>query len=56
MCAFDGPDLRTNSEVLVSFSVRCRNVYGTFVERFFLTVLTLLVIPQNVKKVKITAP
>jgi hypothetical protein len=44
MCSCDGPDLRTNSEVLVSFSVRCRNVCATFVERFFFTVLTLLIV------------
>jgi hypothetical protein len=44
MCSFDGPDLRTNSEVMVSFSVRCRDVCGTFVERFSFTVLTLLVL------------
>jgi hypothetical protein len=36
MCSFDGADLGTNSEVWVSFSVRCRNVCGTFVERFLL--------------------
>ena len=29
MCSFDGADLGTNSNVLVSFPVRCRNVCGT---------------------------
>jgi hypothetical protein len=36
MCSFDGADLGTNSEVLVSFSVRCRNVCGMFVEHLLL--------------------
>jgi hypothetical protein len=36
MCSFDGADLGTNSDVLVSFPVRCRNVCGTFVERLLL--------------------
>ena len=36
MCSFDGADLGTNSDVLVSFPVRCRNVCGMFVERLLL--------------------
>jgi hypothetical protein len=36
MCSIDGADLGTNSDVLVSFPVRCRNVCGTFVEHLLL--------------------
>jgi hypothetical protein len=46
MCSFDRADLGTNSDVLLSFPVRCRNVCGTFEERLWnvcsFTVLTLL--------------
>jgi hypothetical protein len=43
MCSFDGADLWTNSDVLVSFPVRCQNVCGTFVERLWNIVERLLV-------------
>ncbi len=46
MCSFDGPDLRTNSEVLVSFSVRCRNVCGTFLLYCF--DITSIVLPEAI--------
>ncbi len=40
---FRWADLGKNSDVLVSFPVRCRNVCGTFVERLLLYCLTLLI-------------
>jgi hypothetical protein len=48
MCSFDGAHLGINSDVLLSFPVRCRNVCGTFVERLLLYCFDITTVKHHV--------